>query len=87
MAVYVDKSAKKYKHMIMCHMLADTPQELHDMADNIGLPIDHFQNKDIPHYDLSCSMRNKALKHGAKEVDRHELGKVIKSLRSKGDNR
>tara|TARA_B100000315_G_C14590513_1_gene595501 strand:+ start:2834 stop:2959 length:126 start_codon:yes stop_codon:yes gene_type:complete len=38
--VYVDKVKRKFKRMIMSHMVADTVDELHRMADKIGL--DHF---------------------------------------------
>lgn len=31
MAVYVDNFYAPYKRMLMCHMAADTLQELHDM--------------------------------------------------------
>lgn len=43
MAVYIDKMNAKYRNMIMCHMLADTEQELINMAKNIGVePKKHY---------------------------------------------
>lgn len=35
MAVYVDKSIHSYRMMTMCHMLADTIDELHAMTRDI----------------------------------------------------
>ncbi len=69
MAVYVDKPIWKFKNMIMCHMFADTLDELHAMADKIGLKRSWFQDKRTPHYDLSKSKRALAVKHGAIEIN------------------
>jgi hypothetical protein len=51
-----------------CHMFADTLEELHAMADKIGMKRSWFQNKTrLPHYDLTVSKRRLAVKHGAIE--------------------
>jgi len=51
-----------------CHMWADTLDELHEMADKIGMKRAWFQNKStLPHYDLVPSKRVLALCNGAKE--------------------
>lgn len=69
MTVYVDDM---YKHPIghfgrmkMSHMVADTFSELHDMADKIGLARKWFQGD---HYDVSMSLRRKAIAAGAVEI-------------------
>jgi hypothetical protein len=57
-SVYVDDMRARYGRMIMCHMLADTPAELHAMADRIGVARRWFQNKaSTPHYDIALSKR------------------------------
>jgi hypothetical protein len=47
------------------HMLADTEEELHAMAARIGLARAWFQPRSTPHYDLTASKRELALRHGA----------------------
>lgn len=90
MAVYVDR-ARHYpsaprnrfgKKMVMCHMLADTEDELHAMADTIGVARRWFQaSASTPHYDVCSSKRLLAVKHGAVECTNKELVVVIRRLR------
>jgi hypothetical protein len=51
-----------------CHMMADTLEELHAMADKIGLRRAWFQNTRYPHYDLTPGKRNVALAFGAVDM-------------------
>lgn len=81
MVVYVDKARHRLGRMVMCHMVADTLAELHDMADRIGLKRHWFQPLSFPHYDLALSSRKRALQLGAVEVDRHGLNAVMKRFR------
>jgi hypothetical protein len=68
--------------MKMCHMLADTPDELHAMADAIGLRREWFQdNKDHPHYDLSLTKRALALQNGAIEINNRQLVELLRKGR------
>ena len=79
MAVYVDSAFILYRRMRMCHMLADTLPELHDMADRIGLKRDWFQGGALaPHYDICKSMRARAVKAGAIEIDRHKVAELVR---------
>lgn len=78
MAVYVDKAENRFGRMLMCHMLADTVAELHQMADQIGLKRQWFQPLSRPHYDLSKTKRAEAIAAGAVELDRHELVAMMK---------
>lgn len=68
--------------MVMCHMLADTEEELHAMAKKIGIARRHYQIKaSTPHYDICKSKRALAVMAGAVEVDRRGMVEVIKNLR------
>jgi len=82
MAVYVDASSNRYGRMIMCHMLADTLQELHAMADKIGVQRKWFQEKNVPHYDICKAKRALAVKFGAQEVKPGKILELIMKHRS-----
>lgn len=83
MAVYVDKPIHNYRRMIMCHMLADTEIELHEMADAIGVNRKWFQsNASSPHYDICKSKRLEAVKLGAVEADRRTIVSIIRKIRA-----
>jgi hypothetical protein len=52
-----------------CHMWCDGDvEDLHKFAIGLGLKIEYFQNKRLPHYDLIPSKRILAIKKGAKEM-------------------
>lgn len=86
MGVYVDRPAYEYRvgvrKMIMCHMIADTLEELHNMADNIGIRREWFQNTNNPHYDICKSKRALAVSNGAIELDRRDFVKKMREIRS-----
>ena len=53
-----------------CHMWADTLQELHAMADKVGMRRSWFQDRQtFPHYDLTPSKRRLAVAYGAVEQE------------------
>lgn len=81
MAVYVDAGRNPYQGMLMCHMIADTLDELHGMASRLGLRAAWFQNKSFPHYDICQAKRRLALKLGAVGVGRHEFVAKMRLLR------
>lgn len=82
MPVYVDSANLKFKNMIMCHMIADSIDELHDMALKIGMRKEWFQaNSSFPHYDIPLFRKKRALDFGAIEVSRRELVLKIKALK------
>jgi len=57
-----------YGRMVMCHMLADTLDELHAMADRIGVARRWFQDHRTPHYDVCASKKALAIQFGAIEI-------------------
>ena len=73
--IYVDNYEGKLGRMIMCHMLSDNIEELHEFASKLGLKRSWFQNGSAPHYDLSKEKRAQALKLGAIELPIHIDGK------------
>lgn len=80
--VYVDNPQNPYGRMKMCHMIADTLDELHTMADKIGIQRRWFQNNpDHPHYDISLGKRVLAIQHGAIEITSRQLIEKIREQR------
>ena len=73
MPVYVDGQKNSFGRMKMCHMSADTLDELHDMAKAIGLKRAWFQDERVPHYDLSLSKRKLAIEQGAVELNMFQM--------------
>jgi len=71
--VYVDDAYIPFGRMKMCHMIADTEEELHEMAARIGLKREWFQDTSRPHYDVSKSRRKLATENGAVEITTEEL--------------
>jgi hypothetical protein len=80
--VYVDDAIWPFGRMMMCHMLADSRDELHAMADKIGVSRRWFQDKTVPHYDLCKSKRSLALRSGAFKIDRWKMAELIKIYRT-----
>lgn len=83
MSIYVDKERNRLGRMIMGHMVADTLEELHAMADRIGLRRSWFQHDaSVPHYDVSLSRRVKAIELGAIECDRRPFVMQVRRIKS-----
>lgn len=65
-----------------CHLLADTRDELHDMADALGIPRRYFQ--DHPwrwHHDLPAPLREQAIEFGAQEITLREVAVLLRRRR------
>jgi len=79
MSVYVDDEQITFGRMKMNHMIADTDEELHAMADLIGVQRKWHQKAGTPtsHYDICLSKSALAIKHGAKLIDREQLRDII----------
>ena len=83
MSVYVDDMRASYGRMVMCHMMADTSEELLAMADRIGVAPKWLQKAGTrhEHFDIALSKRALAVDAGAIEVTRKDLGRLINSRR------
>jgi hypothetical protein len=84
MPVYVDNMAAKFGRMVMYHMVADTDEELHAMAGQIGVARRWHQKAGTPHshYDICKSMRVKAVELGAIEIGNAKLAEIIRAKRA-----
>ena len=86
MTVYVDDMRARLGRMIMCHMVADTTDELLVMADQIGVARKWIQHagKHTEHFDISLGARAKAVRAGAVEVTRRQLAHMTIHRRTHG---
>lgn len=83
MTVYVDNQRAPFgRRLKLSHMIADTPAELHAMADRLGLRPEWFQPTSFPHYDVAVGKRAEAIEHGAVSVDRRQLAKAMIRIRA-----
>lgn len=74
MTVYVDDVRHRYGRMLMCHMWADSDEELHAMASAIGVARRWFQEppkESWKHYDICLSKKALALQRGAVLTDKY----------------
>jgi hypothetical protein len=83
MTVFVDDMQAPFGRMKMCHMMADTTEELLVMADQIGVQCKWLQKPGTiyEHFDIAMSKRRLAIKAGAHEVTRRELGRIMLARR------
>ena len=87
MSCYVD-TVRSYpdaglRHTEFCHLLADTREELHRMADLVGMPRRFFQEHPWRwHYDLPEPLRARAIEHGARPITMHEVGAILKQRKA-----
>lgn len=78
MTVYVDDMRAAFGRMVMCHMLADTDDELLAMADRIGVQRKWHQYPGTfrSHFDIALSKRAAAVAAGAVEIRWRDSGRV-----------
>ena len=86
MTVYVDDMKAEFqsrhapgRRYVMSHMIADTDDELHAMADKIGVARKWFQRD---HYDITQSKKALAIKHGARAITLRELAYMANNRRA-----
>lgn len=85
MTVYVDPAIYPFGRMMMCHMIADSRDELLTMARRIGVAAKWLQHEgtDREHFDVCKSKRAEAVTAGAREVTGRELAMLIRARRGK----
>lgn len=81
--VYVDNMEAAFGRYVMCHLWADTREELFLMVDKIGVARKWFQRPntvDLPgmpanweHFDIAKSKRALAVQYGAVETDMYVM--------------
>jgi hypothetical protein len=82
MTVYVDNVLIEWRGKRWCHLMADSLDELHRFAQLLGLRRAWFQDKaSYPHYDISESVRLRALRLGALHGDKRRMVQCGRSLK------
>lgn len=82
MTVYVDDVRHSFGRMVMCHLWADTVEELLEMVDRIGvqrkwiqghpeLSFGKHKRASWVHFDISLGMKAKAIAAGAILTDKY----------------
>jgi hypothetical protein len=89
--VYVDalvvwggsSAPRCFRNQPSCHLYADSVEELHAFARELGLRRGWFQDhRLLPHYDLTAGRRKRALQLGAKAHTRAQAVAKWKELRA-----
>ena len=81
MTVYVDQGKYPYRGMLMSHMLSEDLDELHAMAERLGVRR-HFQaSGSCPHYDICQTKRAVAIQAGAVVIDRRQVAALVRAWR------
>ncbi len=84
MTIYVDPLHHYGFKGEWCHMAGDSLEELHAMAERIGLRREWFQDKPrFPHYDIHWFGRQKAIELGAWEVTSMQMAHIFTRHRAK----
>jgi hypothetical protein len=86
MAVYIDdwRQLATVRNMTTrwSHLTADTEDELHELAQKLGIPRRAFQHKpgkpQFDHYDVPDELREKAIELGAIALEWREAAKLRK---------
>lgn len=80
MAIYVDTAFLPYGRMKMCHMFADTTDELIRCSTAVGIGSVHIQYRGTyrEHFDVSLRARKDLiLHHGARVITYRDTGRYL----------
>jgi hypothetical protein len=86
--VYVDDMNAAYGRMKMSHLLADSDEELHAMAERIGVNRKWWQSPEKTagsHYDIALSKKAKAIEFGAIAITWRQAGAMNSRRRVTGE--
>lgn len=83
--VYIDSFNAPLGRMLMCHMVADTTEELLEMVDKIGVQRKWIQDAGTyqEHFDICLSKKKLALQHGAQEITLKQLGEILDAKKAR----
>lgn len=84
MSVYIDDAMIPFGRMLMCHMIADSTNELLAMADKIGVQRKWIQLPGTPreHFDVCKQKRELAIKEGAIPISyRDDMPRFVQQRR------
>jgi hypothetical protein len=92
LTVYVDdwrqRATIRQRDDRWSHLLADDPDELHDMAARLGIPQRGYQrhrrSSALNHYDLPESLRLQAIELGAVAITWRQLARLTREWRHAG---
>ena len=93
MTVYVDDMRAEHvvrgRRMIFCHMIADTSDELHAMAEKIGVAFRWLQCGGTwkEHFDIVQTKRTLAVKAGAIQITEREAVEILIKKRAAAASR
>ena len=81
MSVYVDDAVSLWRGHRWAHLMADSLDELHVFALQLGLERERFQNKTSgAHYDVPAPLREEALRLGAIAISRHHDRALVRAV-------
>ncbi len=81
MSVYVDDAVHSWRGQRWAHLMADTLEELHAMAQRLGIPRRAFQDKTSgAHYDVTAALREEAIRLGTIAISRHVDRDLVKAV-------
>jgi hypothetical protein len=84
-ALYVDDAIWRWQGLQWAHLLADSVDELHRFAADLGINRLSYQGPPrtaVPHYDLTAYERRRAIARGAIACSRHEIVMVLRRARA-----
>lgn len=83
MSVYVDDADSPLGRMRMCHMIADSREELLDMVRRLGVHERYIQKAGTPeeHFDIAKNKRETAIRYGAIPISNKALIRKIRDRR------